>query len=99
MHIPARAEIPAVRPENHHIHIIGIDQIAEPVAQLGIAVKGQRVFAVGAVKAHCGDAVFDLAKEMFHVATHGLGHLFLPYSQQLAPPLSVARPSGGHLPR
>ena len=39
MHIPARAEIATIWAKHNRVYVIFVYKIAEPVAQLGIAVK------------------------------------------------------------
>ena len=64
MHIPARAEIATVRAEHNRVYVIIIHQIAEPVAQFGIAVKRQRVFTICAGQGNLGNTVADRPVEM-----------------------------------
>ena len=50
VHVAARAEVSAVRQEHHGLDVIGIDEIAESVAQFGIGIEGQRILALRPVE-------------------------------------------------
>ena len=55
-HVAARAEIAARAGQHDRAHVGGVDEIAEQVAQLRVAVEGQRVLALGPVEPDRRDA-------------------------------------------
>ena len=52
-------------PGDHHgVHVGGVLQLAEQVAQLGVRLEGQRVLALGPVQRDGGHAVLHLPEEV-----------------------------------
>ena len=57
VHVAARAEVAALARHHHHLDVGRVAQAVEQVAQLAIAVEGERVLALGSVEADGADAV------------------------------------------
>ena len=56
VHVAAGAEVATLARQHHHLHVGGVAQAVEQVAQLGVAVEGERVLAFRAVERDGGHA-------------------------------------------
>ena len=57
MHVAAGAEIAAGAGDDDGAAIVGVGEAAEEIAQFGVALERQRVFALGAVERDGRDAI------------------------------------------
>ena len=64
VHVAARAEVAAGALHDDAMHVAGVAQLAEQVAQFGVGREGQRVLALGPVQRDDADAVLDLPGEV-----------------------------------
>ncbi len=84
VHVAAGGEVAAVRAEDDDVDVVGVGEGAEPVAQLGIALEGERVLALGAVEGDAGDAVRRSRRRK--CSAHALG---LPVGEAVADRLQL----------
>jgi hypothetical protein len=64
VHVAARAEIAAGPGDHDRLDGVGVDQVAERVAQLGVGFEGQRVLSFRPVQRDSGDAVGEFPQEV-----------------------------------
>ena len=64
VHVAARAEVVAGARHHHGVHVGGVLQLAEQVAQFGVRVEGERVLALGPVERDGGHRVFHLPEKV-----------------------------------
>jgi hypothetical protein len=71
VHVAARAEVVASAVDHDGFHIVGVLQVGEQLAQLGIRVERQRVLALGPVQRHMADPILDLPGEVLRLIAGG----------------------------
>ncbi len=64
VHVAAGAEVAAGARDHNTLDAVGVDEVAEGVAQLGVGFQGQRVLALGAVERDRGDFAVELPLEV-----------------------------------
>ena len=65
--VAAAAEALALAADHQHPDVAAVRQLGEQVAQVGVALEGQRVQLLGPVQGHRGDAVGDREVEVLPV--------------------------------
>ena len=65
--VAAAAEALALAADHQHPGVAAVGQLGEQVAQVGVALEGQRVQLLGPVEGHRGDAVGDGEVEVLPV--------------------------------
>jgi hypothetical protein len=64
VHVASGAEVAAGAADDDRLHVIGVFQVSEQVAQLGIRIEGERILALGPVEHDAADAVGDAPGEV-----------------------------------
>src|SRR3974390_3721919 len=67
MHVAAGAEIAAGAGDNHVLDAVGVSEVAEGVAQLGIGLERQRIFPFRPVQRDRRHLAVDLPQEMLRL--------------------------------
>ena len=94
VNITAGAEVTTGATNNHRIHISGVNQRSEQVAQFGIGFKSERIFTFWAVKRDGADTLLAMPQKVFRliVTHHGCLHSFLISYAVLPPSMAIACP-------
>ena len=64
---PPEQKLPPFGSEDHDVDVVGIDERAERVAQLGVALERQRVLALRPVQPDRGDLAVDVPQEVLRL--------------------------------
>ena len=74
---PPEQKLPPLEREHDRLDVVGVDERAERIAQLGVGLEGQRVLALRPRQADDGDAALALPAEMLRLEI-GRDHRRLP---------------------
>ena len=72
VHVAAGTEVPAVGGEDHGVHILGINEIAEGIAQLRVTLERQRILTLGPHEAQDGNATLHTPLEVLRLEVRQL---------------------------
>ena len=78
VHVAAGGEIAAVRGEDDGLHVVGIGERAEGVAELGVALEGERVLPLRPVERDDRDRALHAPAEVFWLEAGHVGHAMRP---------------------
>ena len=94
--VAAGAEVAAVRAEDDDVDVVGVGERAEPVAELGVAVEGQRVLALRPVERDARDAVLDRQRKCLGALMPSILRSAQPVADRLQAGDQLVRLGGAH---
>ena len=72
VHVAAGGEVAARAGEYDGFDVVGVDEVAEEVAELGVALERQRVLLLRPVERDGGDAVLEVPEDMLRGERAGI---------------------------